>query len=349
MKYFASGFEGSINEYATSLRGKRYQQGEQFSHVERRALLLGAYNEAPKTTFLPNLNPIAHEEPLPGTQAAAAKSNPHTAINLPLLLEALEDTPPDLSTEHSKKHPRSRFTVHAVPSTVQKEKKDSDEEDLKAFTAPSSIEERIARYISEDKKKDARCRERYDHFTSYPVKDIPPTASRDEEPRPIARSTKYYPPAKEPSCSHFYVPLLLPDEKDKNRIMAACTFHISHSKKKLTFEELRAVIQCVDDGNDEDLAFFERILKNHAHIKEVDELEKTILWSLIPREGNFLSLKKLALLLKAGASATRKHSGNLSFMDYLNSPLCSLERTNARAAYACCQKLMPANMLNPFA
>ncbi len=134
----------------------------------------------------------------------------------------------------------------------------------------------------------------------------------------------------ESSLPHFYVPLT-PRSADREQVLAECKFHMSRSREKLTFEELGAVIRCVDDSKNEDLTLLKQVLKNYARIKEVDESGRTILWSLIPYDKTPLSLKKLTLLLEAGASAG-------SFMDYLQSPFRSIDCENAPKASECCRK-----------
>ncbi len=210
--------------------------------------------------------------------------------------------------------------------------------------SPTPTKKKTIPYAAAPEKKDSlsahktHCRSK---SVSYSQREIPRKVREPEGPFQ-AVAVSYRQQEKELALSHFYVPLM-PSIKDGKHVLEGCRFHMARSREPLTFEELGAVVRCIDDSNDEDLTFFEEVLKTHATIKEVDGLERTILWSLIPYDRSPLSIKKLNLLLNAGASAIRRHAGNESFMEYVNNPLCSVEQRNARDAYACCQEFLAKN------
>ena len=360
IKYFESGFQGSINEYAASLtkndrtalfpeddeyysaslaskriRTKKFRplseeeenrgplrtistdHFDTLSHQARRQLLLGEKEgEVPQVPSLSmhDLYAFAQEiishESLASTANAAHKPNLHT-ISLSLQPETLPGVLPEVPVDASDLLIDESFIL--IPDS----------------TAPHLP--RSKPFIDDDGNE---------HFKKHPssrftVRTVAfPALLENTDEGGLKETCREHHPV---TTSHFYVPLA-PSIENRDHLLAACTFHMKHSREKLTFEELGAIVRCLDDRKNEDLIFFKKILKTHATISEVDELGRTILWSLIPYDRNPFSLKKLALLLKAGANATRRHAGNESFIEYLQNPLCSLERTNARAAYECCRK-----------
>jgi hypothetical protein len=342
MSYFASGWEGSIESYIeekTSGKGK-----EKFPASATRFPSLSAHKESEcfppieKHSSKPSLSLSDSQEPaaplkmcIPSVYAQPSDG----AITDPLdfSLETINlDTIPYVEEPHIAP---SRFKVHTYDTPQTKER------------APTDLP-----VITPAKKRD------FSSFTPFTKRatrhDIPFTPSLQELlgiQRPIPGLLHVSPPTaaprkhrksyslKEASTSHFHAPLLT-TLKDRERILGECLSYLEEGKERLTYEEVGALIRCLDDKKNKDLQLLERILKRWTTLHEVDELGKNLLWHLIPSEGNCISLEKLKIILKRGVNPCRRHIGQESFKEYLENPLNQLERENALAAAACCLKFL---------
>lgn len=166
----------------------------------------------------------------------------------------------------------------------------------------------------------------------------PPCTATVLSPKTPVNSS-FTPPKQKPSHSHFCVPLMT-TLAHRESIIGNCKLHMQYSHEQFTFEEVDALIRCVDDTRKEDLQFLYHVLTHWTDVHEVDGLERNHYWSLIPYGDSPISLKKLKILLMAKINPLRRHAGNESFMEYLNHPFRSLNPKKEREAYEYCQKFL---------